>query len=107
MAASDGGHVWPPRASDLRIQGLTAGGPEASKPDDVFAALRAAGYVGSLDDMWKQHLAALGITDTSEPFTTSISLAPGGGIDDLLIEDTGTDHYFIDDSNTDALQIED
>lgn len=77
MAASDGGHVWPPRASDLRIQELTGAGPEGSTPDDVFAALRAAGFTGSLDDMWKQHLAALGITDTSEPFTDSLALATG------------------------------
>lgn len=73
MAASDGGHVWPPRASDLRIQDLTGAGPAASKPDDVFNALRNAGYTGSLDDMWKAHLAAQGITDTSEPFTDSLA----------------------------------
>jgi len=79
MAASDGGHVWPPRSSDLRIQELTGAGIQASKPGDVFAALRTAGYVGSLDDMWKQHKVALGITDTSEPFTDSIAAGGGGG----------------------------
>ena len=77
MAASDGGHVWPPRASDLRIQELTGAGPEGSTPGHVFKVLRAAGYTGSLDDMWKQHKAALGVTDTSEPFTTSIATGPG------------------------------
>lgn len=82
MAASDGGHVWPPRASDLRIQELTGAGPEASKPDNVFAALRLGGYTGSLDDMWKQHLASKSITDTSEPFTDAISITPFLGGDD-------------------------
>lgn len=72
MAASDGGHVWPPRASDLRIQDIAASG----KPDAVFAAFRNAGYTGSLDDMWKQHKAALSVTDTSEPFTTDLSFPP-------------------------------
>lgn len=91
MADSDGGHVWPPRASDLRIQELTAGGPEASKPDNVFVALRTLGYTGSLDDMWKQHLEATGITDTSEPFTDS--LAGSSGLVDLITSgyDIGTD----------------
>ncbi len=67
--------MWPPRSSDLRIQELTGNGEELSKPDDVHAALRAGGYVGSIDDMWKQHLEALGITSTAEPFTTSIAIA--------------------------------
>ena len=72
MAASDGGHVWPPRSSDPRIQEMTGAGPEGSTPDHVFDHLRSLGYTGSLDDMWQQHLDALGITDTSEPFTDSL-----------------------------------
>jgi hypothetical protein len=72
MAATDGGHVWPPRASDLRIQDIAATG----KPDAVFAAFRGAGYTGSIDDMWKQHKAVLSVTDTSEPFTTDLSFPP-------------------------------
>lgn len=73
MADSDGGHIWPPRASDLRIQAITGAGPEGSTPDDLHRIFRAAGYTGSLDDMWKQHLAAKGVTDTSEPFTDDLS----------------------------------
>jgi hypothetical protein len=73
MAASDGGHIWPCRASDPRIQEFTGGDANASKPDDVFVTLRGLGYTGSLDDMWNQHKAANGITDTSEPFTDSVA----------------------------------
>jgi len=104
MAASDGGHVWPPRASDPRIIELT--GSAAATPDDVFAALRTEGYTGSLDDMWRAHLAVIPITDTSEPFTGYIAIDPGLGTDDLLINDT-TDHYLIDDTNNDAKLIND
>lgn len=75
MANSDGAHVWPPRASDLRIQEITGAGPEGSTPTHVFNSFRTAGYTGSLDDMWKQHLAALGITDVSEPFNGSLALS--------------------------------
>jgi hypothetical protein len=53
---------------------MTGAGPEASTPDHVHTFLRAAGYTGSMDDMWQQHLTALGITDTAEPFTTSLAL---------------------------------
>lgn len=74
MAASDGGHVWPPRASDLRIQEIAASG----KTDALRAAFKTAGYTGSMDDMWKQHKAAVAtpITDTSEPFTGTLSFPP-------------------------------
>jgi hypothetical protein len=51
---------------------MTGAGPEGSTPDHVFDHLRSLGYTGSLDDMWQQHLDALGITDTSEPFTDSL-----------------------------------
>ena len=80
MAASDGNTVWPPRSSDLRIQELTGAGPEGSTPDHVRAVFIAAGYTGTLDDMWQQHLAALGITDTSEPFTDTIAIS--GAVED-------------------------
>ena len=79
MAASDGGHVWIPRASDPRIQELV--GTTPFTPDAVFKALRALGKTGSLDDMWFAHLADLGITDTSEPFTESLLL-----VDNYLLE---------------------
>jgi hypothetical protein len=81
MAASDGGHVWPGRASDLRIQEIAASG----KTDAVFAALRTAGYTGSIDDMWKQHLAALGITDTSEPFTDGLSASTDDNYSSVVV----------------------
>lgn len=71
---TDGGHIWIPRSSDLRIQSLTGNGPEGSTPDDVFQALRAQGHIGSLDDMWRAHIAALGITDTSEPFELDVGV---------------------------------
>lgn len=90
MAASDGGHVWPGRASDARIQEIDATG----KPDAVFAALRVLGYTGSIDDMWKQHKAALGITDTSEPFTASLASGSPSDITGLELwldaQDAGT-----------------
>lgn len=73
---TDGAHIWPPRSSDLRMQALTGAGPEGTKPDDVFDALRALGHTGSLDDMWHKHLVSLGITDTSEPFDVDIAGSP-------------------------------
>jgi len=95
MAASDGGHIWPPRSSDLRIQELTGAGPEGSTPDHVFAVLRGEGYLGNLDEMWKQHLAVKGITDTSEPFTDSIATTPplsvGADIQDFASAPVGDD----------------
>ena len=90
MAASDGGHVWIPRASDPRIKELVVSGD--ATPDSCFKRLRILGFTGSLDDMWFKHLASLGITDTSEPFTESLLpvdnyLLESG--DDLLKEDGG------------------
>ena len=98
MAASDGGHVWPPRSSDLRIQELTGNGPEASKPDDVFKALRASGLTGSLDDMWRKHLAAKGITHTGEPFTDSIAFASAmaGDISEFTTQDDMSPYQYQD-----------
>jgi hypothetical protein len=69
----------------------------------VAAALVAAGYSGSLDDMWDQHLAVLGITDTSEPFTDSIAIGGGGPTDphfanvSLLVQ--AEDNALIDESS--------
>jgi hypothetical protein len=94
MATGDGGHVWPPRASDPRIQEVTGLDASGSTPDAVFDALRAAGYTGSLDDMWHQHLAALSITDTSEPFEDPIGTEPPWGEhlpDTWTLEKTWTD----------------
>lgn len=74
MADSDGGHIWFPRASDPRIQELTGAGYNESTPDDVFVKLGELGFTGSIDDRWQKYKIANGITDTSEPYTSS-----GGG----------------------------
>ena len=76
MAATDGGHVWPPRASDPRIQELAGGAYVDAKPGGVFKALRTMGYTGSIDDMWAQHKVAKSAEDTSEPFTGSLAPPP-------------------------------
>lgn len=50
----------------------------SATPDKVHDYFVTQGYTGTLDDMWAQHLAAIGVTDTSEPFTTSLA---GGASD--------------------------
>jgi len=91
MAASDGGHIWPPRASDPRMQELTGGTEQTTTPDDVFKALRAEGYTGSLDDMWNQHKVTLGVGDTSEPFEDSVAGGSPKNPSDFVLTETWTD----------------
>jgi len=68
-------HVWPPNPNDPRIQNmLGVASARLATPDHVFVWFEAQGYSGTLDDMWDQHLTAKSITDTSEPFTTDLSL---------------------------------
>jgi hypothetical protein len=71
--ASDGGHIWPPRASDPRwTQIISDSGitPTGNFQDDVRSALVAInGIKGQLDDLWKKFKLAEGVTDVSEPFT--------------------------------------
>ena len=85
MVAGDGGHVWFPRASDPRIQEfMESTSDKPTIPDLVFKKLGELGYTGSIDDRWHQHLAALGYTDVSEPFSETLLLGGGGGSGDPL-----------------------
>jgi len=74
MTVGDGGHIWPARITDPRIQALA---PGAATQYDVSKALEDLGYTGTIDDMWKQYKVANGILSTAEPF--ELTIASGGG----------------------------
>jgi hypothetical protein len=82
--AGDGGHIWPPRYSDPRIQAIIdtgtltgvykARGLEAALQEEL--SLTSNEY--SLDDLWNRYKVSKSITDTGEPF--SITLTSGAGL---------------------------
>lgn len=92
MTASDGAHIFPPRADDQRIIDAIAaqGGPFGFGVDEDFR--RALGlFLGksdaeihniSVDDMWKLYLDSQGLVNAPEPFDFNLD-----SIDNYLLED--------------------
>lgn len=79
--SGDGGHIWPPRYGDPRIQAIIDTGSLAGSYNarGIEAAMQEALSLTSneysLDDLWNRYkVDVLGVTDTSEPST------PGGFI---------------------------
>ena len=80
------GHIFPPRLADDRIKDIIASGGGVSIEDsDIGFAFREAcallvGKTASyaidrqVDDLWAEYLAFFEITDTSEPFDSTVLL---------------------------------
>jgi hypothetical protein len=95
MTASDGAHIFPPRADDQRIIDAIAaqGGPFGFGVDGDFR--RALGQFLSLsddkilatstDDMWRLYLDSVGLVNAAEPFDFALEAA--------IVAGRGADNY--------------